>query len=147
MYRTLPILLMLFIPLVSHAAQSSAPWLQPEVLKAGVAIGLTEQQQPLFRDAITHLVENQTAATNKLLRQNNIADLKRKLTTVTNRQFNKMDREMKGFLTTEQLPQYQVYRDALRSHMTRSTVRRGSSSSESINDTERTLDQGAVQHH
>jgi hypothetical protein len=138
---------MLFIPLVSQTAQSSVPWLQPDVLKAAVAIGLTEQQQPLFRDAITRLVENQTSATNKLLRQNNVADLKRRLTTVTNRQFTKMDREMKDFLTTKQLPQYQIYRDALRSHITRSTVRRGRSSSESVNDTERTLDQGAVQHH
>ena len=147
MYRFLMILLVLTVPIMSLAAQSTAPWLQPEVLKAAVDIGLTEEQQPLFRNAITHLVENQISATNKLLRQNNIADLKRKLTTVTHRQFKKMDREMEGFLTSEQLPQYQTYRDALHAQMTRSMVRRGRSSSSAVNDTERTLDQGAVQHH
>ncbi|XOV84706.1 MAG: hypothetical protein ACFHXK_06210 [bacterium] len=146
MYQRL-LYLLLLLPLASQAQENRAPWLQPDVLKAAGDIGLTAEQQPLFRNAITHLVENQIAATNKLLRRNNIADLKRKLTTVTNRQFKKMDQEMAGFLTPEQIPQYQIYRDALRAHMARSTVRRGRSSSAAVNDTERSLEQGAIQHH
>ena len=147
MYRFFMILLSMAVPIMSHAAQSTAPWLQPEVLKAAVNIGLTDEQLPLFREAITHLAQNQTSATNKLLRQNNIADLERKLTTVTNRQFKKMDREMGAFLTSTQLPRYDIYRNVLREHLTRSTTTRAGSSSASVNDTERTLDQGAVQHH
>jgi len=147
MIRYVLFLLPLFMPLSSQAEANNEPWLQPEVLKAALDIGLTEAQLPQFRDAITHLAQNQISATNKLLRQNNIADLDRKLTTVTNRQFKKMDREMAQFLSAEQLPKYQIYRDALRAHMTRSTVRRGRSSSASVNETERTLDQGAIQHH
>lgn len=147
MIRHLLILLPLIIALPGHAAENKPPWLQPEVLKAAVNIGLTEAQRPQFRDAITQLAQNQISATNKLLRQNNIADLDRRFTTVINRQFKKMDREMAQFLTPTQLPKYQIYRDTLRAHMTRSTARRGRSSRDWVNETERTLDQGAIQHH
>jgi hypothetical protein len=147
MIRYVLFLLPLIMPLSSQAEANNELWLQPEVLKAALDIGLTEAQLPQFRDAITHLAQNQISATNKLLRQNNIADLDRKLTTVTNRQFKKMDREMAQFLSATQLPKYKIYRDALRAHMTRSTIRRGGSSSASVNETERTLDQGAIQNH
>ena len=98
------LLLILSITFPSNAAaQSTPPWLQPDTLKAAIAIGLSQEQLPQFRGALTDLINNQIAATNKLLRRNNVEDLERKIKTATNRQFNKMDKSMGGFLTDEQL--------------------------------------------
>ena len=140
-------LVLLMLPLAGLADQSEAPWLHPDVLEAAAGMQLTDEQLPRFRDAITNLVHNQTAATNKLLRQNNIADLDRKLKTVTNRQFRKMDREVGEFLSEAQLTGYRTYRQALKTQLTRYTVTRGGSSSASLSDTEKTLGQTSAHHH
>ncbi len=138
---------LLMIPLACPAAQDQPPWLQPEVLKAAAGIALTEAKLPLFQAALTNLVNNQTLSTNKLLRQNNVVDLDRKLKTSTNRQFKKMDREMSGFLSATQLPSYRIYRNALKRQLTKNTIMRSASSDDSIKETAKTLRQTATQHH
>jgi len=147
MYYPVLCLLLLTIPHLSQAEQTDSPWLQPEVLKAAVSIELTDEQLPLFRAAITNLVNNQLTATNKLLRRNNIVDLDQKLKTATNRQFRKMDRDMGKFLSEAQHPQYLIYRKALRAQLTNSALTRSTSSSASISDTSKTLGQSGAQHH
>jgi hypothetical protein len=147
MQYVLLLLLVVATPHLSFAGQQTSPWLQPEVLKAAGALQLTEEQLPQFRAAITDLEDNLVAATNKLLRQNNIADLERKLKSTTNRQFKKLDRQVGTFLTETQQPLYLVYRDKLKSQLVKSTNRRGGSSSSSLSDTEKNLGQTSGAHH
>jgi|GEM_PF-619911 len=93
------------------------PWLHPEVLKAGGAMDLTEEQMPKFRESLTQLIADRTRATNRLLQRNNVSNLDRKLKTASNRQFKKMDKRMAKILTDEQYPQYETYRDVLKAKM------------------------------
>lgn len=143
-------LLLLFLvalPHLSFAEQQTPPWLQPEVLKAAGALQLTEEQLPQFHAAITDLQDNLVSATNRVLRQNNVVDLERKLQTITNRQFNKLDNQVGTFLAESQQSQYLVYRDKLKSQLVKSTNRRGGSSSNSLSDAEKTLGQTSAAHH
>lgn len=93
------------------------PWLDTEVLKAALAIELTEEQKPQFQQAVSDLVNNRAKAFNKLLRRNNVTNLERKMKTASKRQFNKMDKAVAGFLSDTQLPRYEVYRDLLEQKM------------------------------
>ncbi len=93
------------------------PWLDTEVLKAALAIELTEEQKPQFQQAVSDLVNNRAKAFNKLLRRNNVTNLERKMKTASSRQFNKMDKAMAGFLSDAQFPRYEVYRDLLEQKM------------------------------
>ena len=141
------ILLIVALPSLSFAERQVPPWLQPDVLKAAGAIQLTEQQLPYFHAAITDFEHNLVTATNRLLRQNNIADLKRKLKSATNRQFKKLDTQVGAFLTESQQGPYLVYRNKLKSEIAKSTRRRGGSSDSALSDTERTLGQTSAMHH
>ena len=114
------------------AAQPQEPWLQPDVLRAAGAIELTDEQLPQFRSAVTDLVNNHTVATNKLLRGNNVSNLKRKLKTATNRQFKKMDKSVAVFLSETQYPKYEQYRKLLKKHMSSGARARSQSSSEAF---------------
>jgi hypothetical protein len=109
------------------------PWLQPDVLRAAGAIELTDEQLPQFRTAVTDLVNNHTVAINKLLRGNNVSNLKRKLKTATNRQFKKMDKSVAGFLSAEQYPKYEQYRKLLKLHMADGARTRSGSSGDAFN--------------
>jgi len=140
-------LLMMALPHLSFAEQQTPPWLQPEVLKAAGAMQLTQEQLPQFHAAITNFEDNLVVATNRLLRQNNVADLERKLKSVTNRQFKKLDKQVGTFLSEAQQPQYLVYRDKLKSRLVKSTNTRGRSSSNSLYDTAKTLGQTSGTHH
>lgn len=139
--------LVVALPHLSFAEQQTSPWLQPEVLKAAGALQLTKEQLPQFHAAITDFEDNLVAATNRLLRQNNIADRKRKLKSITNRQFKKLDKQVGTFLAETQQPEYLVYRDKLKSQLVKSTNRRGGSSSSSLSNTEKTLGQTSGAHH
>jgi hypothetical protein len=77
-------LLILSISFASYAADQSPPsWLQPDTIMAAIAIQLSQEQLPQFRDALTDLINNQITATSRLLRGNNVADLERKVQTET----------------------------------------------------------------
>lgn len=141
------LLLLVALPHHSFAEQQTPPWLQPEVLKAAGALQLTKEQLPQFHAAITDLQDNLVSATNRVLRQNNVVDLERKLQTITNRQFNKLDNQVGTFLAENQQSQYIVYRDKLKTQLVKSTNRRGGSSSNSLSDTEKTLGQTSAAHH
>ncbi len=147
MQYVLLLLLVVAVPHISFAQQQTPPWLQPEVLKAAGAMQLTDEQLPQFRAAITNFEDNLVVATNRVLRQNNVVDLERKLKSLTNRQFKKLDKQVGTFLAESQQPQYLVYRDKLKTELVKSTYRRGGSSSNSLSDTEKTLGQTSAMHH
>lgn len=124
----------------AEVALPSEPWLQPEVLKAAVNIGMTQEQMPGFRAAVTDLVNNRAKAINKVMKRNNVSNLKRKINVASNRQFRKMDRSMAALLTDEQYPKYMIYRDLLSENMQQATRKRSGSNSESMGATNSALD-------
>ena len=115
--RVLLVLLTLLVSTAFAAEQPRPAFLQPEVLEAAVAINLTEEQQPLFREAVGRFVDGRTKAFNSLMRRNNQTNLPRKLKGRTNSLLKKMDKEMAEFLTEEQMPAYEVYRDKLKANL------------------------------
>ena len=99
------------------AEQPRPPWLQPDVVKASVEIGMDEEQAALFRASVGRFLDGRMKALNRLLRGNNVTDLERKLKRKTRTLTKQMDEEMAEFLTDEQFPKYEVYRDTLMSHL------------------------------
>ena len=118
--RKLLLVLMALTFGAAHASNEEAPrppWLNVDVLKAAIAIDMTDEQKPQFQQAVSDLVNNRARAINKIMRRNNVTDLRRKLKVASKRQFKKMDKAMAGFLTEEQYPKYEIYRDLLEDKM------------------------------
>jgi hypothetical protein len=122
------------------AALPREPWLQPEVLRAAVGIGMTKEQMPDFRVAVTDLVTNRTRAINKVMGRNNVTGLKRKIRVASSRQFRKMDKSMTALLTDEQYPKYEIYRDLLSKNMQTATKKRSGSSADTMGKTASAID-------
>ncbi len=99
------------------AGQATPAFMQPEVLKAALAIQLTEEQEPQFQSSITELFNERMKYFNKLMRGHNVTNMERKMRGKTNRLIKTMDKQMAEFLTDEQMPAYENYRDTLRSYM------------------------------
>jgi len=97
---------------------SGGAWTDPEVLKAALAIGMTDEQKPKFGAGITGFLNCRVEAFKRVMKARDPVDVERKLKSKTNACLRKMDREMKGFLTEEQLPKYETYRDTLTSKLT-----------------------------
>lgn len=95
------------------AAESQAPWTHPEVLQAAVNIGMTDEQQPQFREALTEFLQGFSADVRKLMRANNQTDLPRKIERKRNRRVSNMDKQMSTFLDPTQYAAYEIYRDTL----------------------------------
>lgn len=102
---------------VFAADQQTPAFMQPEVLKAALLIGMTEQQQPKFRDGITSFFNCRISAFNKLMKGRDQTDIERKLRSKTKSCVRSMDKTMEGFLTEEQLPKYENYREVLLANM------------------------------
>ena len=113
----LGLMLVLVCGLALAAEQPRPPWLQPDVVKASVDIGMDEEQGALFRASVGRFLDGRMKALNRLLQGNNVTDIERKLKRKTKTLKKQMDQEMAEFLTDEQYPKYEVYRDALMSHM------------------------------
>ncbi len=116
MKKFILLLLMVMSPVVL-AAEPQPAFLQPDVIKAAVAINLTEEQKPLFQDALSTFFNGRMEAINKLMRKNNQTNLGRKIKSKTNSLLKNMDKEMAGFLTAEQMPAYEIYRETLKANM------------------------------
>ena len=132
--RTILLIAALLAAMTVQAEENQPPWLQPEVLKAAGGIGLSKEQMPKFRQSVTDLVNNQRNAANRLLRRNNVANLERKMRTASNRQFKKMDKSVKEYLTEDQYPQYVVYRKALQKEMRQAARNRSGTNSDALGD-------------
>ncbi|MCZ6658709.1 MAG: hypothetical protein O7C67_15560 [Gammaproteobacteria bacterium] len=89
------------------------PWMEPDVLKAAIDIGMNDEQLPQFRTCITEFVDGRTKALNRLLRGHNVTNMDRKIKSRTNSLKRTMNKRMSEFLTEEQYPRYETYRDLL----------------------------------
>lgn len=104
---------------VSAAENSGGAWTDPEVLKAALAIGMTDEQKPKFGNGITSFFNCRVDAFKRVMKGRDNVDMERKMKSKTNACLRKMDKEMAGFLTKEQLPKYDIYRETLTSKLTR----------------------------
>ena len=111
------LLLALSLLNAAYAAQPIPAYLQPTVLKAALEINLTEEQQPMFREALTNFFNNRMSAINLLLRRHNQTGVPRKIKSKTNSLLKTMDKDMAAFLTEEQIPAYENYRQTLKSNL------------------------------
>jgi len=116
MKKYLAIALLLLAPLV-HSAEETPAFLQPDVLKAAVAMNLTDEQKPQFQQSLTDFVNGRMAAFKKLMRGNNQTNMPRKMKSRTNKLLKQMDADVASFLTEEQMPAYELYRDTLKSYL------------------------------
>lgn len=103
---------------VGAADNPGGAWTDPEVLKAALAIGMTDEQKPKFGNSITGFFNCRTDAFKRLMKGRDNVDMERKMKAKTNACLRKMDKEMAGFLSAEQLPKYETYRDTLTSKLT-----------------------------
>ncbi len=101
----------------SQAAQAKPAFLQPEVLKAALAINLTEVQKPQFQAAVTEFFNGRMEAFNLLSRRHNQTGIPRKMKSRTKKLLKNMDESVASFLTPEQMPAYEHYRDTLKSKL------------------------------
>ncbi|MEM7000855.1 MAG: hypothetical protein AAF529_08715 [Pseudomonadota bacterium] len=99
------------------AAEQTPAFMQPEVLKAAIAIGLNEEQKPKFQAALGDFVNARLQAIGKLMRKRNQTGLPRKIKSKTRSLLKQMDADMAAFLTPEQMPAYENYRDTLKANL------------------------------
>lgn len=91
--------------------------MQPEVLKAAIAIELTEEQQPVFQAAITTFAQGRMDSLRRLMRANNQTNIPRKWRAKTRGLLEDMDESMKAVLTEAQWPAYENYRETLKANL------------------------------
>ncbi len=104
--------MLLSLPHAVSAAEQQ-PWTHPDVLRAAVAMGLSDEQQPQFRDAVSQFLQNFGADVQRLMRRNNATGLPRKIATKRRKHVKIMDTRVGSFLSEEQFAAYEVYREAL----------------------------------
>jgi len=90
------------------------PWLEPEVIKASVEIGLTEAQQPEFRRIVGQYITDRVAMIQQEIRRSP-PNLDRVIKTKSSRLEKAMDTEMKTVLTEGQWKPYENYKKVLKS--------------------------------
>jgi hypothetical protein len=90
------------------------PWLEPEVIKASVQIGLTEAQQPEFRRIVGQYITDRLSMIQQEIRRSP-PNLDRVIKSKSNRLEKAMDEQMKVVLTDEQWKPYENYKKALKS--------------------------------
>lgn len=114
--KTFALLLILAaVPTLTEAQQQRPPWMQPDVVRAAVDIGMTEEQLAQFRSHVAEFMDGRMKAFNNLMRRNNVTNMDRKMKSRTNKLKRRMDEQMGELLTEEQYPKYEVYRDLLMS--------------------------------
>ena len=104
---------LILVPAAVHAEEEKPAWLQPEVLKSAVAINMTDEQKPKFQTAITAYLTDLQKSYKKILRGRDTTDLQRKIKRMNKKLTKKMDDSMAEFLSEQQMPKYELYRDAL----------------------------------
>ena len=113
--KTLAVLLILTaMPALAEAQQRTPPWMQPDVVKAAVDIGMTDEQLAHFRSHVAEFMDGRMKAFNNLTRRS-VTNLDRKMKSRTKRLRRRMDEQMGELLTEEQYPKYEIYRDLLMS--------------------------------
>ena len=113
-----PLFILIFICCAGglHASERNLPWFEPDVVQAAMEIGMTDEQAPLFGQALTEFVENLNLAVRKLALRD-APNLSRDVRRKRNMHAKKMDAEMAKILSAEQMPKYHIYRDLLISRL------------------------------
>ena len=111
------LLILAAAPSIPEAAQPRPAWMQPEVVRAAVDIGMSDEQLVQFRANVSEFIEGRIKAFNDLMRRHNVTNIDRKMKSKTNKLRRRMDEQMKELLTEDQYPKYEVYRDVLMSNM------------------------------
>ncbi|MDG2277636.1 MAG: hypothetical protein P8L31_06710 [Pseudomonadales bacterium] len=120
MYNRLTSLLLAILLFASAPAGAEGPkpaFLQPDVLKAALAINLTDEQKPVFRDAITAFAQSRIDALGKLMRGNQRTGIDRRWKSKTRAILKEMDDTLRPVLTEDQWPAYEDYREALKANL------------------------------
>jgi hypothetical protein len=110
----LALVLLMFLAVSIQAAEKTPPWLQPEVIKAAIAIQMNEEQAPQFKVAISDYLNGLTAAINKITTGTDTTNIERRIKRKNKILLKKMDKVMAGFLNPDQIPSYENYRNLLR---------------------------------
>ena len=100
------------------AAEKARPgFLHPDVLRAALTINLTDEQKPVFQQAITVFAQKRINALGKLMRGNDQSGIPRKWRTRTKKYLKEMDKTLKPVLSEEQWPAYLTYRTTLEKNL------------------------------
>ena len=104
-------------PITAQAEQAS-PWLQPEVVEAYVDIGLTDEQKPMFQKALIDYLQKSNRAIQSAI-TNNKGNLEREIRRRFKKQTKRWSKNTAEFLTEEQYPKFEVYRNTLVASMSK----------------------------
>ena len=102
---------------ITAQAEPTPPWLQPAVVKAYTDIGLTDEQQPLFRKSLVDYLQKSNRAIQSAI-NNNKGNLEREIRRRIKKQLNRWSENVAEILTDEQYPKFEIYRDTLVATMT-----------------------------
>ena len=90
----------------------SAPWLQPQVLKASMDIKMTVTQQGIFREAVGGFLDSLTGEYISMLKQQK-DDIPRRIKQARSRHARTMDKKLRTALDDQQYDRYLLYRALL----------------------------------
>ena len=99
-------------------AEQAPPWLQPEVVEAYVDIGLTDEQKPMFQKALIDYLQKSNRAIQSAI-NNNKGNLEREIRRRFKKQTKRWSKNAAEFLTEEQYPKFEAYRDTLVASMSK----------------------------
>lgn len=94
------------------------PWMTPEVIKATVAINMTEPQKPQFTQIVGDYVTAHFAMIQKEVKRG-APNLDMTIRSKDNGLVHQMDDKMHKVLTAEQWPAFEEYKKALRTALTK----------------------------
>ena len=92
--------------------QGRPPWMQPQVVKASVAIKMTQDQLAVFREAVGGFLDGLTREYVSMMKQQK-EDIPRRIKQARSRHARKMDKKMRGVLDDQQYERYLTYRKLL----------------------------------
>ncbi len=87
-------------------------WMDPQVVKAAIQIGLDPQQQPEFRRIVGEYLTNLRKVVQQEMRRESV-NKDRTIKRKNNGLIKKMDEQVKPLLSAEQWPKYEQYKTLL----------------------------------
>lgn len=99
-------------PTIAISAEEGGAFRDPEVVRAAFAIGMNLEQGAQFREVVTEFGTSLGTEFRKLLQRGNV-DIERRWERKQKQLTRKMDEKMATFLTEQQIPAYETYRDVL----------------------------------
>ncbi len=93
------------------------PWADPDVIKAAIAIGMSEEQAGQFRTTMGTFIDGVWRDSMNLIKRQK-PNLENELKRVNRKHLKKLDKKMRTIFTEdEQFSRYQVYRELLQAKM------------------------------